>query len=66
MDTLEVQNIRSYLYAAAKYKSFEYMRKRTFTTNELELAYEALEESDLMTAEEQQLFKAYLLDQILK
>lgn len=64
LDTLEVQNIRSYLYAAAKYKSFEYMRKRTFTTNELELAYEALEESDLMTAEEQQLFKAYLLDQI--
>ncbi|WP_158961733.1 RNA polymerase sigma factor [Myroides fluvii] len=64
LDTLEIHNIKSYLYAAAKYKSFEYMRKRPFTTNELELAYEALQECDLMTAEEQQIFKAYLLDQI--
>lgn len=64
LDHLDVQNIKSYLYAAAKYKSFEYMRKRPFTTNELEFAYEALQESDLMTEEEEQLFKAYLLDQI--
>lgn len=64
LDTLDVQNIRAYLYAAAKYKSFEYMRKRPFTINELELAYEALQECDLMTEEEQHLFKTYLLDQI--
>ncbi|MDM1407058.1 sigma-70 family RNA polymerase sigma factor [Myroides sp. DF42-4-2] len=64
IDQLEVQNIKSYLYAAVKYKSFEYMRKRPFTTNELETAYQALQECDLMTEEEQQLFKAYLLAQI--
>lgn len=64
LDTLAVQNIKAYLYAAAKYKSFDYMRKRPLTTHELEFAYEALQECDLMTEEEQQLFKADLLEQI--
>ncbi|MEC4115238.1 sigma-70 family RNA polymerase sigma factor [Myroides pelagicus] len=63
-DTIELENVDSYLYAAVKYKSFELMRKRSFTTNELELAYHALDQCDLLSEEQHYQYKEHLLNLI--
>ncbi|MDM1411873.1 sigma-70 family RNA polymerase sigma factor [Myroides odoratimimus] len=63
-DTLHIENFKAYLYTAVKYKCLEYLRNRKFTSVELETAYEALSEFELLTVEEQEQFKLYLLEQV--
>lgn len=63
-DPSKITNIKSYLYTATKYKCFEFIKTRKLTVNELNAAYQVMDQQELMNEEEQIVFKKYLLEQI--
>ncbi|MCS4239499.1 RNA polymerase sigma-70 factor (family 1) [Myroides gitamensis] len=63
-DSLAIDNAKAYLITAVKNKSLYYLKKVPFNTIQLESIYHVLTEHELLTNEEESLFKEQLLQLI--
>lgn len=63
-DSVDIKHIKAYLYKAVKYKSLKFLNTRNLSIDELEFAYSAFCEQDLLTPEQKAEFKENLLLQV--
>ncbi|MDR0229943.1 MAG: RNA polymerase sigma-70 factor [Flavobacteriaceae bacterium] len=63
-DRLHIENPKAYLFQTVKNQTLYTLKNKKFDTVQLEVVYNLLSDSDLLTAEEQILFKEQLLQEI--